>query len=109
MSDTPDSIREQYRRIRENPAFKAVVQARSRLSWRLSGLVLCAYFVFMAIAAGVPALLHAPLYPGSHLSVGIPLASLLVVIPWLLTGWYVHRANRHFDRQIAAIAEESQP
>lgn len=109
MTNTPDAITEHYRRIRENPHFKTVVQARSRLSWRLSALVLCAYFVFMAIAAGVPALLHAPLYPGSHLSIGIPLASLLIVIPWLLTGWYVHRANSHFDRLIAAISEEQQP
>ncbi|TFY87395.1 DUF485 domain-containing protein [Pseudomonas kairouanensis] len=109
MSDTPQSLTERYRSIRENPDFKAVVLARSRLSWRLSAWVLSAYFAFMAVAAGAPALLHTPLHAGSHLSIGIPLASLLVVVPWLLTGWYVHRANTHFDRQIAAIVEEQRP
>ncbi|MFK8333023.1 DUF485 domain-containing protein [Pseudomonas sp. BJa5] len=105
MIDTPV---EHYRRIRENPRYIALARARSRLTWWLSALVLASYFLFMGVAAARPDLLHLPLYPGSHLSLGIPLATLLIVVAWLLTAWYVHRANSHFDHVSASIVKESQ-
>lgn len=108
MNSMIDPPVEHYRRIRENPRYIALARARSRLTWRLSILVLAGYFLFMGVAAVRPDLLHLPLYQGSHLSLGIPLATLLIVIAWLLTAWYVHRANTHFDRLSASIVKESQ-
>lgn len=108
MNSTTDPHADHYRRIRENPRFIALIQTRSRLTWKLSALVLCGYFLFMGVAASQPELLHQPLYPGSHLSLGIPIATLLIVIAWLLTAWYVYRANTHFDSLSASIVKESQ-
>lgn len=108
MTGNPDLQAEHYRRIRQNPRFAALTRTRSRISWWLTAVVLAGYFLFMAIAAGRPELLHLPLYPGSHLSLGIPLGTLLLLVSWLLTGWYVHRANRHFDRLSDSIIQESQ-
>ncbi|MCY1446266.1 Inner membrane protein YjcH [compost metagenome] len=62
----------------------------------------------MALAACRPDLLHLPLYPGSHLSLGLPLGALLILACWLLTGWYVHRANTHYDSLSEQIVKESQ-
>lgn len=109
MNTTTHPDADQYRRILQNPRFQALVQARSRLTWRLSLLVLGTYFVFMGVAACLPGWLHAPLYRDSHLSLGIALACLLILCAWLLTGWYVHRANSHFDSLSARIVQESQP
>lgn len=108
MTCMPDPHAEHYRRIRQNPKFIALTRTRSRTSWWLSALVLAGYFLFMGVAAIRPELLHQPLYPDSHLSMGIPLGTLLLLATWLLTGWYVHRANSHFDRLGDSIVKESQ-
>ncbi|MFD2643641.1 DUF485 domain-containing protein [Pseudomonas japonica] len=108
MTRTSDPHVEHYQRIRQNPRFLALSRARSRTSWRLSAVVLAAYFLFMGVAAVNPQFLHQPLFPGSHLSLGLPLGALLLLASWLLTAWYVHRANQHFDPIGASIIEESQ-
>lgn len=108
MSCIPDPLAEHYRRIHQNPRFQALTRARTRISWRLSAVVLAAYFLFMGVAALQPQFLHQQLYPGSHLSLGLPLGALLLLLSWLLTAWYVHRANNHFDRIAASIVKENQ-
>ncbi len=108
MTCMPDPHTEHYRRIRQNPKFIELTRTRSRTSWLLSALVLAGYFLFMGVAAMRPELLQQPIYPGSHLSMGIPLGTLLLLATWLLTGWYVHRANNHFDRLGDSIITESQ-
>lgn len=109
MSNTAEQLSDHYSRIRTNPRFIAMSTARSRTSWLLSALVLCAYFLFMALAACLPQVLHTPLYPGSHLTLGIPLGASIILISWLLTGWYVHRANSHFDHLSEQIIKECRP
>ncbi|MNF65722.1 Inner membrane protein YjcH [compost metagenome] len=108
MSSTTEPHTHHYSRIRQNPRYIALARARSRTTWILSALVLAAYFLFMALAACRPDLLHLPLYAGSHLSLGLPLGALLILACWLLTGWYVHRANTHYDSLSEQIVKESQ-
>ncbi|MCS7567074.1 DUF485 domain-containing protein [Pseudomonas aeruginosa] len=108
MNATTTPHAEHYQRIRENPRFIALVQARSRLTWRLSVLVLCSYFIFMGVAACLPELLRIPLHQDSHLPLGIPVAIMLILVAWLLTGWYVYRANTYFDSLSASIVGECQ-
>ncbi len=108
MPSQAASHADHYRRIRQDPRFIELSRARSRTSWWLSLAVLSSYFLYMGIAAVRPDLLHLPLYPGSHLSLGIPLGALLIVAGWLLTGWYVRRANRHYDELSEHIIQESQ-
>ncbi|MDH4559096.1 DUF485 domain-containing protein [Pseudomonas sp. BN417] len=108
MSSTTEPHTLHYSRIRQNPRFIALSRSRSRTTWILSALVLAAYFLFMALAACLPEVLHLPLYPGSHLSLGLPLGALLILTTWLLTGWYVHRANTRYDSLSEQIVKESQ-
>lgn len=94
-------------RIRANPKFQQLVRSRSRLAWSLSAAVLGAYYLFMLVVAFYPQVLHAPLGDGRQLTVGIPVAAALIVLSWLLTGWYVRSANTRFDSLSAQVLEES--
>lgn len=94
-------------RVRENPKFNQLVRTRSRLTWGLSFLVLGSYCVFMAIVAFSPEWLHTPLTENSVLTTGIPAGAAIILFSWLVTGWYVYRANTSFDVLGAAVLEES--
>ena len=96
-----------YDQIRNNPKFRQLAQSRSRLAWSLSAAVLGTYFLFMATVAFAPELLHRPLAEGSPLTVGLPVGAAVIVLSWLLTGWYVRSANTRFDALNAELIEES--
>lgn len=87
-----------YQRVRENPKFHELVKRRTRFATLLSLIVLGAYYSFMMVVAFSPDLLRTPLAEGSTLTIGIPIGAAIIVISWLLTGWYVQRANGDFDR-----------
>jgi uncharacterized membrane protein (DUF485 family) len=99
---------QRYAQIRANPRFQQLVRRRSRLAWGLTGAVLGSYYLFMLVVAFAPGWLHAPLFSGQHLSVGIPVASSIIIVSWLLTGWYVRTANRDFDRLSQELLEDLQ-
>ena len=106
MSLTAPSHAQSCDRIRSNPKFQQLVRRRSRLSWSLSAAVLGTYYSFMLVVAFAPQWLHAPLSQGGMLSVGIPVAASIIVVSWLLTGWYVRTANTEFDALSAQLLEE---
>ena len=41
-----------------------------------------------------------------YIPVVIPVAGAIILVSWLLTGWYVRTANRDFDRLSSALLEE---
>ena len=94
-------------KIRSNPKFAEMVGKRTRFAVILSIVVLVPYYTFMMITAFNPALLAQPLSEGSVLTVGWPLAALLVVGGWLLTGIYIRRANGEFDELNQQILKEA--
>ena len=106
MSLTAPSHAQSCDRIRSNPKLQQLVRRRSRLSWSLSAAVLGTYYSFMLVVAFAPQWLHAPLSQGGMLSVGIPVAASIIVVSWLLTGWYVRTANTEFDALSAQLLEE---
>lgn len=95
------------RRVEADPAFQQLVQRRSRLALTLSAVVLIAYYAFMAVVAFAPQLFGAPMFEGSSLTIGIPIGAVLIIGSWLLTGWYVSRANGEFDRLTRDIVERN--
>ncbi|OUM26159.1 hypothetical protein B8W70_20425 [Pseudomonas sp. 1239] len=107
MTHAPTDHAQSCDRIRANPKFQQLVRTRSRLAWSLSAAVLGAYYLFMLVVAFYPQVLHTPLGDGRQLTLGIPVASALIVLSWLLTGWYVRRANTRFDSLSAQVLEES--
>lgn len=107
MTHAPTDHAQSCDRIRANPKFQQLVRTRSRLAWSLSAAVLGAYYLFMLVVALYPQVLHTPLGDGRQLTLGIPVASALIVLSWLLTGWYVRSANTRFDSLSAQVLEES--
>ena len=95
------------RRVEADPAFHQLVSRRGRLALSLSAVVLTAYYSFMAVVAFAPGLLGRPLFEGSTLTIGAPIGAVLIVGSWLLTGWYVARANGEFDRLTREIVERN--
>ncbi|MCH2219210.1 DUF485 domain-containing protein [Dechloromonas sp. ARDL1] len=95
-------------KIRSNPKFAELVGKRTRFAIILSLVVLVPYYSFMMITAFNPGLLATPLSEGSVMTWGWPLAALMVVGGWLLTGVYISRANGEFDDLNQQILKEAQ-
>ena len=94
--------------IRNNPKFAELVAKRTRLAVVLSLLVLVPYYTFMFLVSMQPQVFAAKLSEESVLTIGWPIAVLLVVGGWLTTGIYVSRANGEFDRMTNEILKEAQ-
>lgn len=91
-----------YARIRENPKFQELVARRSRYSWFLSILVVVVFYGFVMTVAFNPKLIGSPVAEGSMWTVGIAFGLLMFIGFWLMTAFYVHKANGEFD----AISQE---
>ena len=92
--DGKDAAR--YDEVLEDPRYQRLVQRRGRFTWTLSIIMLLAYFGYIAIVAFDKSLLARPIGRGVT-SVGIPVGVGLILLAILLTGLYVHRANRDYD------------
>lgn len=95
-----------YAQIRNNPKFNQLVAQRSRLAWGLSLTVLGIYYAFTMVVAFSPATLGIPISEGSVLTIGIPIGATMLIFFWLLTAFYVKKANGEFDRLNQEIVEE---
>ncbi|MCG2576054.1 DUF485 domain-containing protein [Dechloromonas sp. XY25] len=96
-----------HAKIRSNPKFAEMVGKRTRFAIILSLVVLVPYYAFMMITAFHPSLLAQPLAEGGVMTVGWPVAAVLVVGGWLLTGIYIRRANGEFDDLNQQILQEA--
>jgi uncharacterized membrane protein (DUF485 family) len=97
-----------YQRVRQNPKFQVLVQKRGRLALILSLIVLVAYYALMMAVAFAPDALRTPLAQGSAISIGFPIAAVIIVISWLLTGVYSYFANGEFEDLNNQIVAESE-
>lgn len=88
--------------VAADPRYTALVRDRARYGWRLTGLVLAAYFGFILLVAFDKPLL-ARSFAGGATSLGIPIGMAVIFLAILLTGLYVRRANRDYDARLAAL------
>jgi uncharacterized membrane protein (DUF485 family) len=90
-------------------ALMALAKRRWRVSLTLTIALLVVYFGFLLLVAFNKTLLASLVVPG--LSLGILGGAVVIVFAWLLTGYYVHWANRHYDPEVARLRgiEEGQP
>lgn len=96
--------------VRANPAFHALRQRRSRFSWMLTGIMLASYYGFIMIVAFKPALLSVPLHANTVVTLAIPVGLGVILLAFVLTGFYILRSNNDFDiatQEIVAAAERS--
>ncbi len=96
-----------FERMRSNPKFQQLVTTRGRFAWTLAVTVLAIFYGFVMLVAFKPGVLGLPVAEGSVLTVGIALGLFMFIFFWLLTAWYVRRANGEFDALTAQIVAEA--
>jgi uncharacterized membrane protein (DUF485 family) len=94
-------------KIRANPKFAELVGKRTRFAIMLSLVVLVPYYSFMLLVSLQPQIFATKISEGSVITIGWPIAALIVICGWLLTGVYVNRANGEFDRITAEVLKEA--
>lgn len=94
-------------RIQSNPKYQALKRERNVLGWILTIVIFIAYYGFIGLVAFDKAFLAQPLGTGVT-SIGIPIATGVIVLTIVLTGLYVFRANSRYDRIVAEILKESE-
>jgi uncharacterized membrane protein (DUF485 family) len=97
-----------YERIRSNPKYWEEMRKRSQFSWTLAAIVLVIFYGFILVVAFAPELLAIPLSEGSATTVGVPIGVGIITLFWLLTGYYVYRANKEFDAVDLEIIREAE-
>jgi len=100
-------MRHLYERIDRDPRFHALARRRSLLGWGLGCAVLVAYYSFILAIAFAPQLLARRLADDTVLTVGIAAGLGVIGFSVALTGVYVWRANRTFDRLNAEIVDDA--
>ena len=93
-------------RIANNPNYKALKAKRTRFGWRLTLVMMIAYYGFILLGAFNKSFLSQKLGAGV-MTMGIPIGFGLIVFTIAITAYYVNRANREFDALSDAIAKES--
>jgi uncharacterized membrane protein (DUF485 family) len=61
----------------------------------------------MFLVSTQPQLFAAKLGEGSVITIGWPIAALIVIGGWLLTGVYISRANGEFDNLTQEVLKEA--
>lgn len=92
--------------IQKNPKYQHLVAARASLGVTLSILVCIIYFGFILLVAFAPGFLGASL-AGGVTTIGIVVGVSVIVAAFLLTGYYVSRANSTYDTLTKEIIEET--
>jgi len=92
--------------IERNPRFRELVEARKLLGGSLTLLTIIIYFGFILLIAFDPKLLGTPIGAGVT-TLGIPVGIFVIIITFLLVGYYVRRANATYDTMTQEIIEES--
>ncbi len=89
-----------------DPRYAVLVRRRSRFGWLLTAIMLAVFFAYILLIAFDKALLAQPIFGGTT-SLGIPVGIGVILAGVALTGIYVWRANREFDRLQRAIVEDA--
>ena len=92
--------------IAQDPRYVALVARRGRFTWMLSILMMAVFFGYVLLIAFDKALLARPIGGGTT-TLGIPIGIGVILTGIVLTGIYVRRANRDFDRVLREIREEA--
>lgn len=92
--------------VLQHVLFKDLVTRRARLVWSLMAIGLVSYFSLIALVAYSPEVLRMPAEVGAATTIGVVLAVAILILGWIITWIYVHRANSTFDLLSAQLIEE---
>jgi len=102
VQETSDAAR--YDEVVADPRYQRLVKRRGRFTWVLTCVMLVAYFGYIALIAFDKKLLAQPI-GGGVTSLGIPIGVGIILLAILLTGLYVHRANKEYDPLVRALRD----
>jgi len=94
--------------IHADTRFVELVDKRSRYNWTMAIIMMVIYFVFILLIAFNPSLLATKIAAGSPISIGILGGFVVILIAISMTGMYIMRANKEFDRLTAELREHMQ-
>ena len=83
-------------RIANDPKYQELKTKRSRFGWWLTLAMMVVYYGFILLVAFDKPFLATRLGEGVT-TIGIPLGFGIIVFTIVITGIYVHRANRQYD------------
>ena len=89
-------------KIKSDPDYRKLVNARSTFGWLLTASMLVVYYGFILLIAFNKELLSAKTGAGV-MTWGMPVGLLVIVFTVIITGIYVRRANTQYDELTAAI------
>ncbi|MBD3755921.1 MAG: DUF485 domain-containing protein [Gammaproteobacteria bacterium] len=92
-------------KIKSLPQYDQLVRERSSLAWKLSIAMLVVYYGYILLLAFDPAF-FTTIVAGNYISIGFPLGVGIIIFAFLLTGYYVKKANADFDELTAQIKKE---
>ena len=95
-----------YEEIEQNPRYQELVRRRTSLASALSLTMLAIYLGFILLVAYAPKFLATPL-AGGITTIGIPIGLFVIISAFVLTGFYVYKANSVFDSLTREIVQES--
>ncbi|MBD3611858.1 MAG: DUF485 domain-containing protein [Hydrogenovibrio crunogenus] len=92
-------------KIKNLPEYQQLVKERTALAWGLSLAMLVVYYGYILLLAFDPAF-FTTIISGSYVSIGFPVGIAIIIFAFLLTGYYVKKANADFDKLTAKIKKE---
>ena len=95
-----------YKKIDADPVFHQLVKKRRAFALKLSAVMLGIYFAFILTIAYAPSVFGAALSEGSVTTVGIPVGVAVILSAFALTGIYVYKANREFDKILNKLKDD---
>ena len=90
------AMEKELERLKNSPEYKELIAKRSKSAWSLAFLMFFVYYGFVLIIAFQPQLFADKIGDG-HTSVGIVVGLFVILFSFLITGFYVHKANKIFD------------
>lgn len=92
-------------KIKSLPQYHQLVKERSGLAWKLSIAMLVVYYGYILLLAFDPSF-FTQIVSGQYVSIGFPVGVGIIIFAFLLTGYYVKKANSDFDELTAQIKKE---
>lgn len=91
--------------IKHLPEYLTLIQARRRVSWLLSAVIITVYFALILVIAFAPDSLGESL-TGGVTSIGIVLGLAVILLCFAITGFYVYYANHVLQPLAKAVIDK---
>lgn len=101
----PQQIEPALEALAADGRLERLIRRRAVFAWFLTAIMLAIYVGYILLIAFRPDIIAQPIGKGVT-SLGIPLGIGVILAGIALTGVYVRRANRDFDRELEAILQK---